>query len=110
MANVYSMPPDTNEREKIVGGLLTLGQAAWIAVGGVLYVIWILVTYRVLGAFSFILGIGFLVFGFYFGLKKVDDLPYPKYLRLKRIYKKKVKNYINKGEKTELSFSIEEGE
>lgn len=106
MARVYSMPPDTNEKEKIIGGIITLEQGFYIAAGFICEIIIALVLFRFLRFFAFILGIPFVVYGFIFALKKVDNIPYPKYLKLKNKFKHKIKYYINYGNHTELNFSV----
>lgn len=106
MGNIYSMPPDTNEKEKIIGGIFTLGQIVWVAGGIIIFVLIILSSFRYLGFFSVILGFPFVVTGFVFALVKVNNFPLPTYLKLKNRFKKKAKYYINKG--TERSFEFSE--
>lgn len=60
---LYQVPPSTTEKEKILGGLLTLAQTAWIAGGLVLAAIIFFVGFTVLGLDKFAL---FLAFPFLF--------------------------------------------
>lgn len=109
MARIYQMPPDTREKEKIIGGIFTISQFVWIVLGIVLYVLCFLALFRPLRAFAFVPPVPFLVFGFVFALKKVGDLPLPVYLKYKRQFKKKTKIYINSGVHDSLDFSTKEG-
>lgn len=102
---VYSMPPDTREREKIVGGILDIIQLAWLFAGFALYVIHALIMFKRVGWLCLIVGIVFIVWGAVFALKKKDDMPYPTYLRLKLRYKLKTRHFVNTGFNKELTFS-----
>jgi len=104
---VYSMPPDTNEKEKIIGGIFTLGQAMWIGIGAIGFALTVILFFKAIGFASVFFGLPFLVFGFVFALKKVNDLPLPTYIKFKRRYKNKIKYYINSGKHSVLSFSDE---
>lgn len=105
---VYNMPPDTREREKIVGGVLDLFQLLWIAIGAILYAIHAIIMFRFVSYICFFAGVPFLVFGFMFALRKKDDMPYPTYLKYKLIYNRKTRYYVNAGYHNELEFSGEE--
>jgi hypothetical protein len=102
---IYDMPPDTREKEKIVGGIFDLYQLAWIAAGAILYVIHALLMFRFFSYFSLVVGLVFIVWGFVFAIKKKDDLPYPRYLRLKLKHNRKTKYYVNAGYHKKLDFS-----
>ena len=92
MARVYSMPPDTNEKEKIFGGVLTLSQAGWIGGGFFLALILALLLFQI---FKF----------FVIALKKKGNYTYFRYLMLKRRYDNRIKHYINNGTHDSLEFS-----
>ena len=102
---IYNMPPDTREREKIVGGILDIRQFGWIAAGFALFVIHALIMFRFVNWISLVVGLVFIVWGVVFALKKKDDMPYPTYLRYKFIYNSKTKHYINAGFHEDLEFS-----
>lgn len=94
---IYSMPPDTREREKIVGGILDITQLAWLLAGAGLYVINALIMFRFFGVFALIFGLIFIIWGAVFAFKKKDEMPYPTYLFLKIRFRHKKKFYINMG-------------
>ena len=95
----------TNEKEKIIGGIFTITQFGWIVGGIVIFAILVLSLFRFIGFFSIILGLFFVVVGFILATKKINEIPLPKYLRLRRKYKNKTKKYINKGVHSSLEFS-----
>ena len=107
---IYDMPPDTREREKIVGGIFDLYQLAWIAAGAVLYAIHAILMFRFVSYLCLVVGLVFIVWGFVFAIKKKDDLPYPTYLRLKFKHNRKTKYFVNAGINRKLDFSGEAGE
>lgn len=98
------MPPDTREREKIIGGIFDLRQFFWIALGVGLYALVGWIFYKLFSFFILILALPIPVMGFVFALKKVEDIPLPTYLKLKYRYKKKIKYYINYGTHKTLEF------
>jgi len=104
---IYDMPPDTREREKIVGGIFDLYQLAWIAGGAVLYAFHAIIMFRFFSYLSLVVGLVFIVWGFVFAIKKKDDLPYPRYLWLKFKHKRKTKYFVNAGVNKKLDFSGE---
>lgn len=107
---IYDMPPDTREREKIVGGIFDLYQLAWIFAGAVLYVIHAVLMFRFVSYLCLVVGLVFIVWGFFFAIKKKDDLPYPTYLRLKIKHKRKTRYFVNAGFNRKLDFSGDLGE
>lgn len=102
---VYNMPPDTGEREKIVGGVMDITQLAWLAAGFGLYVIHALIMFRFVNWICLVVGIVFLVWGCIFAFKKKDDMPYPRYLRYKFLFKTRTRHFVNAGFHEELEFS-----
>ena len=107
MARIYSMPPDTREKEKVVGGILDIRQLVWIIIGFVLYAVFCLTTFRILRVFSFVLGIPFLIAGVVFAIKKVGEYSLAKYLRYRFMFKRKIKYYINAGFNKNFDFNGE---
>lgn len=92
----YKMPPDMKEKEKIIGGILTLVQFFWVLIG------------LALGAGFFVIGFGIiggkasLIFGGIIALSGVPFVVYKKnnltlfqYLRFKRAFKKKTHRLPN---------------
>lgn len=105
MARVYSMPPDTNEKEKIFGGVLTLSQAGWIGGGFFLALILALLLFQIFKFFVIVICAVPLVAGCVFALKKKGNYTYFRYLMLKRRYDNRIKHYINNGTHDSLEFS-----
>ena len=105
MARVYSMPPDTTEKEKIFGGVLTLSQAGWIGGGFFLALILALLLFQIFKFFVIIICAVPFVAGCVFALKKKCNYTYFRYLMLKRRYDNRIKHYINNGMHDSLEFS-----
>lgn len=110
MASVHSMPPDTREREKIVGGILDFVQLIWVVIGLVICAVITMTFYRALSWFALVFGLPFVIGGLILALGKKDSLPLPKYIRLKVKHNTKVKFFINSGFKSDLDFTAEEEE
>lgn len=106
--NMYPVPPDLSEKEKIVGGLLTAAQLISLiaGIGGMAVVA--LTLFPVIGNVAIILGaVTFLPLGVVFAFVKVKGLPLLTYLRLKKKHKKKVKllpNHKKEVDEFELSY------
>lgn len=98
MGRIYQVPPDMKEKEKIIGGLLTLQQFYWILGGGGLGAFLFISTYLItkIGGLAIFLGILGMASGLPFALIKKHELPLFTYLRRKRQFKKKEKKLINK--------------
>lgn len=90
------MPPDISEKEKILGGVFTLVQGAWLTLGFALFLIFGFLLSFLFGYFSFVLSIPFLVLGVIFAIKKKHELTYFTYLKLNHIYNKKIKELPNR--------------
>lgn len=92
----YSVPPDTNEKEKIVGGILTFAQMVYLVLGvfvSALFggLIGYLTNFYV-GACIFLLG-SFTV-GPFFSFMKFDGYPVDQYLILSRKHKRTGKKIL----------------
>lgn len=102
------MPTDLSEKDKVIGGLLTLNQALWLVPGFILALIVFALLQSLLKIFVIIpmvLCIGiFLPFVFY----KIKDVPLPTYLFRKFKFNKKNKYLIN--ERDDFDFFKEEEE
>lgn len=83
---MYKIPPDVKEKEKVIGGMLTLVQFFWLlgGLGGGLFmfvIVWLVTTNLFLGLFFLALGLGVAApFAFY----KKKDLSFYQYLKYKR--------------------------
>ena len=96
MGRKYFVPPDMREKEKIIGGKLTINQAAWLLLGFVIGFVVFLLFYDLSIVFGLILGIAIFVFlGGSFAFYKVNDLSLFRYLFLMREDKNKVKYLPN---------------
>lgn len=94
---VYQVPPDTKEKEKVIGGLLDWTQFFWLLAGFVLGMLLAFLVY--LGTRSVFLSVLMGVIGFGpsvpFALVKKMEMPLFTYLRRKHALKKKTKKLIN---------------
>lgn len=95
---MYQIPPGAEDKEKIIGGVLTLVQFLWL-IGGlgtglVLFVVsWLTFGSLALGLLFFIAGIGLSApFAFY----KKKDLSFFQYLKYKRKLNKQNVSLPNK--------------
>lgn len=109
---MYQMPPDTSEKEKIVGGLFDIYQVIQFSAFTIAGIIIGLILYYITGIFiiSVILLLPFVITGAIFALKKVDGLMLFTYLRLKHKHNKKIKYYVNSGIHNKMEFSADREE
>ena len=91
----YQVPPDTSAKEKVVGGLLTWGQLAWVAGGLILSAIVFSTTFKVFGKGALFFAILFLPAGTTFAFYKKHELTLFDYIIRKRKFKKKLKELPN---------------
>ncbi|WCF11724.1 PrgI family protein (plasmid) [Paenibacillus thiaminolyticus] len=93
---VYQVPPDMNEKEKIIGGILNLNQFFWVLGGLILGAIVFAITFPLFGGgFSLFLGFLFCLSGVPFAVYKKNGLTLYEYLTYKRKFKKKVQKLPN---------------
>lgn len=109
---VYHMPPDTREKEKIVGGLFTWNQAGWLFGAFILglAVFSFVFTVTNIAGLSLVLAvlIGSTLLPFVF--VKRQDLTLFQYIVRKQKFNKKTKHLINKKVvKRKVSMGFEEG-
>lgn len=98
MGYQYEMPPDTKSKEKIIGGILDLGQFAFLFIGIGFNILIIILFKSIFGFFvPLIIGLPFSLLGLAFAFLKVNGYSLLKYLRIKMLYKSKIRHYINKG-------------
>lgn len=97
MSKVYLVPPDTNEKEKIIGGKLTLIQFFWLLGGLVLGGIVFAVIYSAtkIGGLAIAFGFILALAGTPFAFLKRHDVPLASYIMLKRKFKYKTKLLMN---------------
>lgn len=92
----YTIPPNTNEKEKIIGGILNINQFFWVLggllIGGAMFAL----TFGIFGKFSLVIGFVFCLSGLPFVLYKKNDLTLFQYITLKNKFNKKVKHLPNK--------------
>lgn len=91
----YSVPPDINEKEKVIGGVLNINQFFWLLGGFVLGVIMFIITFSFLGKFSLFIGAIFSLTGVPFVVIKPKGLTLFEYLKRKQKFKKKTKYLPN---------------
>lgn len=102
--------PDMSEKEKIFGGILTLGEFGWIAGFSLLGVVVALSCFGFLGAYCVILFIPFLAGGIMMAFYKVQGMPLLKYFRLKWKYMNSQKKYMNRRKGQVFTMSVPEEE
>lgn len=87
----YRMPADLNEKDKVIGGILTIAQALWVVPGIILALIVFALVGKTLKVFAIIpCALAFstcLPFVFY----KVNGVPLPTYIMRKHKFKQKNK-------------------
>lgn len=98
MSMVHNVPADTREKEKIIGGLLTIGQFIWILGGFLLGLASLAGVYLLTGTFVIAapVGIMFTCSGLPFAFYKKNGVPLPVYLVRKSKFKKKNHKLINR--------------
>lgn len=98
MARSYDTPPDTNEKEKPIGGILTFTQFFWLLGGAVLgiasyFLIYVFFRTQILAIpFALIITCS----GIPFAFKKKHEMTLYTYLMTKRQFDKKTKKLINR--------------
>ena len=98
MAKIYQVPPNTAEKEKAIGGVLTFAQFGWLIMGLVICLIIFAIVFlmtqdKVIGIIA---GAPFLLVGVPFAFYKKYEMSFYKYLKLNKAFKKKTKQLINK--------------
>lgn len=106
MASIHAMPPDTREKEKIIGGIMDIYQFGFFIAGILGCAITTVGLFKFIGWFSFILGIPFIVVGCIFAFKKVGEMRLFTYLMYKFKYSKKIKCYVNAGFHKDFDFDV----
>ena len=109
---VYFMPPDTREKEKIIGGLFTWNQAGWLFGAFMLALAVFSIMLSVTGSLALSLIFAFLIGGTLlpFVFVKRNGLTLFQYLMRKHKFNKKTKHLIKRKIVTRrVPMGIEEG-
>lgn len=98
MGRNYEIPPDTNEEEKAIGGVLTFVQFFWLLGGAVLGVFAYMLIYLVvrIQVLAIIPAVAVALSGVPFAFIRKHDMPLCTYLMTKRKFDKKNKKLINR--------------
>lgn len=91
----YNVPPDVNEKEKIIGGILNINQFFWLLGGLLIGAIVFVLLYPLLDKYSLIVAGLFALSGTPFVLIKPKGLTLYEYLKRKRNFDKKTKYLPN---------------
>ena len=91
----YVVPPDINEKEKIVGGILTLDQLLWVFAGFVLGGLVFVITFNYFGKFSLVLGGTSCLTSVPFIVYKKNNLTLFEHLKRKHKFNKKTRHLPN---------------
>lgn len=98
MARLYKVSADTAEKEKIIGGVLTLVQGGWCALGlivaGIIFTVIARLTKSAVLGFVFALPIGGAII-YFFAFYKIMELSLFTYLIYRHEMNKKTKYLIN---------------
>ena len=100
MGRIYDLPPNTNDKEKVIGGVFTFTQFIFLVIGfltggGVALLFKQVFTSYWFAVVGFALGIvPFLPFGFY-RVEKMGDIELFRYLVIKFQFRHSHKKYIN---------------
>lgn len=98
MSMNYDIPPNTNEEEKAIGGVLTFIQFFWLLGGAVLGILIYICIFAIIKiqVISLLFGIIVALSGIPFAFVKKHQMPLFKYLVTKRKFDKKSKKLINR--------------
>ena len=98
MARNYDVPPDTSEKEKAIGGILTFGQFGWLILGLVIALVIYLFLYIITrsNVVAGIFAVPFATIGIPFAFFKKYEMSLLKYLMTKKKFKEKTHELINK--------------
>lgn len=100
---MYTVPPNMNEKEKVIGGVLDINQFFWILGGMGVSATVFAMTFGIFGGTaSLIISAPLLLLGTPFAFYKKNGLTLFQFLSRKRKFKKKVKKLPNI--KKEVSF------
>lgn len=94
---VYQVPPDTTQKEKVIGGLLDWTQFFWLLAGFASGMLTAFIVYYLTQSIPASGILAIFIFGLFvpFALVKKLEMPLFTYLMRKRALKKKTKKLIN---------------
>lgn len=97
MARTYGVPADVREKEKIIGGLLTIGQFGWCVAGFLIGLASFAGTFLLIRsmAISAMIGIPLAFSGLPFAFYKKNGVPLPIYIVRKIQFKSKTHKLPN---------------
>lgn len=110
MAQSYAMPPDTNEEENIIGGVMNKYQLVWLVIGCGVGAFFTVIFFMMIGAVALFFAVPPIIAGCVFAFYKVENMTLFSYLRYKRRYNKALKHYINFGNHDEIEVIVKEEE
>ena len=98
MARTYEIPPDTSEKEKAIGGILTFVQFGWLIGGFIIAMFVFLLFYLPTKSYIIagIVAVPVALIGVPFAFYKKYEMSFIKYLMVKRKFKSKTKQLLNK--------------
>jgi hypothetical protein len=86
----YSVPPDTREKERIVGGILTWEQTQYFILGVVLCaIVFVTISATLDSILGVILGLPLLAAGPVLAFMKLEGIPIMEYYRLRYRHRRK---------------------
>lgn len=96
--SMYQVPPDTKEKEKVIGGLFDWGQFFWFLAGGALGISSFMVVISITGIpiLAGIVGIIGILSTFPFVFVKKKEMTLFSYLYYKRKLKKQTGDLVNR--------------
>lgn len=92
----YYIPPEADEKEKIIGGIMTNGQLIIVVAGALLGAGFVGLTFNFIGAFSLVPGILLASISVPFAFYKKDGLSLITIIRRRRKFNAKSKFLVNK--------------
>ncbi|ADO59553.2 PrgI family protein [Paenibacillus polymyxa] len=92
----YQIPPDMNEKEKVIGGILNINQFFWVLAGLLIGAGAFAIFVKLFGGvIALILAIPICLIGTPFAIYKKNELTLYQYLSYKRKFKKKTHKLAN---------------
>lgn len=93
---VYVVPPDMNEKEKVIGGILNINQFFWILGGLILGAVVFAICFNLIGGTPALVVAGFCCLtGIPFVVFKKNGLTLYQYITYKQKFKRKTKKLPN---------------
>ena len=104
MSRVYTVPADVREREKIIGGILSMAQFVWVIAGFLVGLASLSGVYLLTRTFVLAapIGIMFACSGLPFAFYKKNGVEWPVYIKRKIQHSRKTHKLINKRKASEF--------